>query len=233
MTGNVIPKDELASYQAWRVGSFDSKPQRRSGPVIPQPPIVESSESEQVTLNSLPTADDIARLHEETRAEAYRIGYEEGRQAGEESFAAGTREEIAKLSVLVGNFQSALAQMDQTIADQLLDLAIEIAAQVLRGSVDVRRDVMLPVVREAIAALPIHHAHIMLHLNPGDAVSVREQIGEQLSQTGTQIIEDNSVSPGGCMLKAGSSEVDASMETRWKRVLEALGVPPREWLKTL
>jgi flagellar assembly protein FliH len=32
------------------------------------------------------------------------------------------------------------------------------------------------------------------------------------------------------MLLAGASEVDATIETRWKRVLEAIGTEPQEWL---
>jgi flagellar assembly protein FliH len=32
------------------------------------------------------------------------------------------------------------------------------------------------------------------------------------------------------LLRAGNSEIDAMLETRWKRVLEAIGTEPREWL---
>jgi flagellar assembly protein FliH len=34
------------------------------------------------------------------------------------------------------------------------------------------------------------------------------------------------------MLQAGTSEVDATIETRWKRVLESIGAEPQEWLTT-
>jgi flagellar assembly protein FliH len=59
---------------------------------------------------------------------------------------------------------------------------------------------------------------------------IREQIGEQLAQTGAQIIDDPEISSGGCMIVAGASEVDATIETRWKRVLESIGVAPLEWM---
>jgi len=90
---------------------------------------------------------------------------------------------------------------------------------------------LLPVIREAISALPIHHAHIALHLNPVDAPHIRNRIGEQFNQTGGQIIEDAEITVGGCLVKAGASEVDATTETRWKRVLEAIGVDPQDWLE--
>ena len=63
-------------------------------------------------------------------------------------------------------------------------------------------------------------------LNPVDAENIRTQLTEQFAQTSTRIVEDREITPGGCMLQAGPSEVDATIETRWKRVLEAIGTEP-------
>ena len=131
---------------------------------------------------------------------------------------------------LKGKPQVALAHIMVPAERQVLDLALEVASQVIRGTVATRSEALLPVIREAISALPLHHTHVLLHLNPADASVVREQIGEQLTLTGTQIIDDAAISQGGCLLKAGTSEIDATIETRWKRVLEAIGSEPREWL---
>ena len=48
-------------------------------------------------------------------------------------------------------------------------------------------------------------------------------------QAGNQLIDDPDISPGGCLLNAGASEIDASVETRWKRILEPLGATAHEW----
>ena len=226
----VIPKEELAAYKRWNVDSFDRKlPPPR--PVTPKPPeIAEAVEAEIITTMGLPTAEDIERINEEARSEGYQAGFEEGRLAGEAALADAMTSELARFSALISNLQTSLAHMDQTIAEQALDLALEVAAQVIRSTITVRNETLLPVIREAITALPLHHDHVMLHLNPADASMVREQIGEQLAQTGTQIVDDTEIAPGGCLLKAGASEIDARLETRWKRVLEAIGTEPQEWL---
>ena len=44
-----------------------------------------------------------------------------------------------------------------------------------------------------------------------------------------RIIEDNALTPGGCRVELGSSEVDATLETRWRRVIESIGIN-QEWL---
>lgn len=228
----VIPKEDLAAYQRWHVNSFDKKlpkdltvkqsPSPATATVTPEPEIV--------TTLGLPTAEDIEQINESARADGYQAGFEEGKQAGEAHLADTIAQELARFLALVGNLQSALAHMDQSIAEQVLDLALEVASQVIRGTVAARSEALLPVIREAISALPLHHTHVLLHLNPADATVVREKIGEQLTLTGTQIIDDAAISQGGCLLKAGTSEIDATIETRWKRVLEAIGSEPREWL---
>ena len=225
----VIPKEDLAAYQRWNADSFEPKPvlskvERHKASESP-----ELVENEIITTMGLPTAADIERINENARSEGYQAGFEEGRQAGEETQAAAVAGELARLSGLISNLQEAIATMDQAIAEQVLDLALEVAAQVIRGAIKVKSDILLPLIREAISALPLHHGHVMLHLNPADALTIREQIGDQLLQTGTQIVDDVTITQGGCSLTAGTSEIDATIETRWKRVLEAIGSEPLEW----
>ena len=101
-----------------------------------------------------------------------------------------------------------------------------------RGAIKAQSDYLLPIIREALSSLPLHHAHVTLHLNPADADTVRSSIGEQLSQQNTQIFENDQITPGGCRVTAGASEIDATTETRWQRVLEAIGTEPQAWLTT-
>lgn len=201
---------------------------------IPKPDSISSAppatEPATEALPALPTAEEIEQLYEEARQQGFEAGLIEGKAAFDENAAKALEQEASQLGQLIKNFEDSLSQLDQTVADQLLKLGIEIASQVCRGSIAVQNDYLLPIIREAIATLPLHHAHLTLRLNPADAAHVRTHLGEQFSQTGTQIIEDNTITAGGCQLQAGTSEVDASIETRWKRVLEAIGTEPTPWL---
>jgi hypothetical protein len=47
-----------------------------------------------------------------------------------------------------------------------------------------------------------------------------------------RIIDDSTLTAGGCRVELGASEVDATLETRWRRVIEAIGVS-QEWLRSL
>lgn len=227
----VIPKEELTNVQRWQVGSFDTKRPSETPSAPPESsPEAESVPAPAAQPFNLPTAEDIERMHEEARASGYQAGLAEGRAAGEQQAREAAAEQTRQLISLIENLKTSIVGLEQSVADQLLALAIEIAAQVTRSAINVKADVLLPLIREAISALPLHHAHIVLRLSPQDIESVRSAMGDQLSQLGAQLIEDSTVSPGGCLLLAGASEVDATIETRWKRVLEAIGTEPQEWL---
>lgn len=233
----VIPKDKLASYQRWNIGSLDAKPVPHSqSPVdtastsTAAPSTVAPSQAEVHAAQNQASTDEIERIHEEARANGYSLGYREGLEAGQLAMTTTVAETTAHFAELLGNLQISLAHVDQHVADQVLSLALEVAAQVLRGAINTRPELLLPVIREALTALPLHHAHVVVRLNSVDAKLIRERIGEQLAHTGAHIIDDPDISPGGCLLVAGASEVDATIETRWKRVLESIGANPSEWM---
>ncbi len=105
----------------------------------------------------------------------------------------------------------------------MLELALEVARQVLRADVGARREGLLAVVREALATMPQPAGAPQLALNPGDVDTVRAHLGDELQSGGFRIVEDHRIEPGGCRITATSCEVDATMATRWRRVVAALG----------
>lgn len=226
----IIPKEELFSFQRWQASSFDRQPAPVARPVAE--PVAATPVPEATPQITLPTVDEIERIHEEARVSGYEAGLAEGKAIGEKMAREAAEINAQHYGTLINNLETALAEVEQSVAEQLLSLAIEIAAQVIRGNIAANTEVLLPIIREAIASLPLHHAHLTLRLNPADVEHIRPQLAEQFAQTSTQIVEDREITPGGCLLQAGTSEVDASIETRWKRVLEAIGTEPKKWLST-
>jgi len=229
----IIPKEDLPAFQKWQAGSFDKKATPAAPPARkaePQPVSMGDAPVEMPDLPGLPTAEDVERIYEEARASGYAAGLAEGRASGDEQVQAAVLGAGQQFQALIDNLNQALNSLDQSVAEDLLALAIEIASQVTRGVISARSDALLPVVREAISSLPMQQSNVVLRLNPGDAASIRALLGDEFAQTGTQIVEDSEISIGGCRLLAGASEVDATIETRWKRVLESIGAEPREWL---
>lgn len=227
----IIPKEQLAGFQRWQINSFDHKPApppaASPAPGMPETLVVPEAPA---STTQLPTTEEIEQLRAEARKTAYDEGFQEGMAAAAKAGEIAAQEAMAHISTLIGHVETALSELDQSVARQVLDLALVVAAQVTRGTIQTKDDYLLPIIKEAITSLPLHHAHITLHLNPADAALVRVSQGEQFSQSNIQILDNPDIKRGGCRLTAGSSEIDASIETRWSRVLEAIGAEPQAWL---
>ena len=226
-----VPKENLTAYQRWEVAAFDETGE------LPPTTSTETSNAlaapppEQPPPLTLATAEEVERIYTEAQESGYEAGQSAGHAAGYDEGLAQARVEAAQINTLLENLQQALLGFEQGVADQLLAVSIEIASQVLRQSLRIKPELLLPVVREAVAALPPHHGHPALFVHPGDAALVRSHLGEQLSHNNWRIIEDSRLEAGGCRVEIGASEVDATLETRWRRVIEAIGVS-QDWLDT-
>ena len=166
----------------------------------------------------LTTASQLEAIQRQVRDEAYQTGYAEGMQKA--------AQDARRLSALV----DALAQqVDEQVAHELLDLALDVSRQMLHQTLKVKPELLLGVVQEAIGTLPHFNqgAHVVFH--PEDAALVREHIGEQLTHSGWKIFEDARIERGGARFETANSQIDATLETRWKRVVAALG-KDTEWL---
>ncbi len=231
MTG-FIPKEKLSAYERWEVAAFDEAEQAAANTaldVAPEPEAEPEPEPDPEPVIALqdeppvifPTAAEIEQMHVDAHQQGYDAGYEEG--------IAKARDAAAQIDTLMSNLQHALHELDQQVAEQLLSTSVEIAKQVIRQSLKIKPEWLIPVVKEAIATLHPHQGHPLLIAHPKDAVLIRSHLGEQLSHTNWKIIEDASITPGGCRVELGASEVDATLESRWQRVLESIGVS-QEWL---
>src|SRR5574343_855155 len=158
----IIPKEELTHFQRWQAGSFDAKPKAVTEAPIQQPEAEAAADTEVFSSEEfkLPTAEDIERMHDEARSAGYQAGFEEGRAAGEQQARQTAEAQARQFISLIDNLKNSVADLEQSVADQLLTLAIEIAAQVTRSAISHKPELLLPVIREAIGTLPMHHAHI-------------------------------------------------------------------------
>jgi len=209
MSNVIIPKENLTAWQRWELGGFD---QNKAAPAAPQ--------KKAAAASHLPTAEDVERIHRDAHKQGYDAGYEEG--------TARARMEALRLHTLVEQLEAALGEFDQRVAEELLALSLEVARQVLRQTIAARPTAILDVVREALAQLPHQHAAVYLH--PEDASLVRSYLGDQLAHLGHRILEEPGLSRGGLRMEAGGSHLDASVEMRWKRVIEGMGATG-EWVE--
>jgi flagellar assembly protein FliH len=231
----MIPKEQQSAYQRWEMTSFgDERPstQARRAPMAP-PAATPAPAPEPVQVVphvALPTIEELEAIREQARAEGYAEGLAEGRAAGHaEGHANGARAgqqeaeaELEHLRSIAATFSEAVMQADETIAHDVLELALHLARGMVRTAFEVRQDLILPVVQEAIGYLPVLAQPATLTLHPEDAEIVRHAMDQELLKGGWRIVEDHTLARGGCKVDTASNQIDAQAQARWARLTHSL-----------
>jgi flagellar assembly protein FliH len=202
-----ITKDQQSELRSWQLNTFEAPPRTL------QP-------------TNLPTAERVERVYQQATEQGYQTGYTEG--------YAKARDCGERLGAVLANLQGELSALDQTVAEDLLRLALTIAGQVLTTALEVKPELIIPLVREAVQSLAHSGAPATLTVNPADAVLVREALSEHLQHGGVKVLEDKTLARGGCRLHSAGSTIDAAVGTRWQRVVESIGsqlANEAAWLK--
>jgi flagellar assembly protein FliH len=238
-----IPKEQQTAYQRWELQSFgDTRPsalaqrereeeEARALAAAEEAAIVEAEQAayaaEHAPQPDYPSDEELAAIREEARQQGYnegfKAGHEEGMAQALDEQRAATEQALAPVRDIADNFSLALRDTDQLISNEVLELALHLAKGMLKNSLRVKPELVLPIVREAIEYLPVLQQPALLILNPEDAAVVRESIAEELDKGGWRVIDDPSIERGGCKVDTASNQIDATVQSRWQRLSHALG----------
>jgi len=156
---------------------------------------------------------------DQVRAEAFDEGYAAGYDQGITAAIA----EVQRLESLARNAGTVFTDFEEQLAPQLMALAMAVARQVVRRELTTDPAAVLPVMREAFDQLTGSETGKQLFLNPADVDLVRAHLSEDAGTSPWRIVEDPRVEAGGCRISTRESEIDATVETRWRRTVSALG----------
>lgn len=211
MSSCVIRKEDQPACEPWELDNFD--------------PAFQMVTQMDCNAVALPTIEQISAIQEQARQEGYLAGHAEGMAAGQ----AQATLEAARLQTLANAFSTEIATADEVISQQVLDLAVDLSRALLKSALALRPELVIPIVREAVRYLPALHPPALLYLNPGDAVLVKDKIGDELTKMGWLLTEDAQLEAGGCRVETANNQIDASLPTRWQRLLAALS-KQSDWL---
>jgi flagellar assembly protein FliH len=166
---------------------------------------------------------ELDALRAEAKAQGHADGLVEGRQRGMEEGRVQAVQEREAFRQLAESFASEVARADDAIAEDLLKLALDVAKAMLKSALNVRPELVLPIVGESIRYLTSLQHPALLFLHPDDAAIVREHMGDELNKAGWRIAEDSHVTRGGCRVETATNQIDATTGSRWERIASGLG----------
>ncbi|MGB8518466.1 MAG: flagellar assembly protein FliH [Gallionella sp.] len=216
MSDKRIAKEQMTAYQRWELSSFDQF----------------GTAAQKGKASFSPSADaklEQQRAHDEGYQTGHSTGYATGHEAGYAIGIQQAKTEAAQIGALLQNLQDALNQTDQEIAQSLLDLSLSVANKMVIEALQVKPEIILEIIREAISILPQFNQNAHLVLHPEDAELVRKHMNDDLIHAGWKIFTDPKVERGGCLVKTANSLIEATTEARWKRILDSIG-QDHSWL---
>ena len=189
----------------------------------------------------------IGGAHEDRRAaaaqESLRLALTQAETRGYEAGMAraraetGTRlaaleERVQRLDAVLRLLARPLEQLDGDIESELAQLALAVGKQLARRELHIEPTQVIAILRESLALLPAAAREVRIHLHPEDAATVREHLTVPAGDRAWSVVEDPTLSRGGCVVHSQSSRIDSRLEARIAAVAaSALGderAAPRE-----
>ena len=202
-TSKMVESNDSGSVERWELP-------RVNGPVVSSKATVEELESIQ--------------------KQAYNEGFELGQREGHEQALQHKKQELESnaqsLRSILAVLVEPLKELDDDVVNQLAQLSMAVAKQVIRRELRTDEGEIVGIVREAMSALPASTRKITLNIHPDDSELVRNafSLGQEddSDELRWKVIEDPMISRGGCKISSENSRIDATVEGRLNRIINTL-----------
>lgn len=210
-----IPGEEIDAVAQWRFGAVDAAAR-----------LLEEQAQAQVQ-------DEQAQAF---RQEGYDQGFAEGLAQGHGQAMLEAQEQVnaflnnqgqdtaRQLAALVASAQEQLDAAEQVAARGMLELACELARQVLRHEISTNPNALLPVIREALTPLIADSKSTVLKLHPLDMDMLEDVLRAEYPGLPLTLLADATITRGGCQIQSAGTQIDGTLEKRWARAVGQLGL---------
>lgn len=213
-----IPGEEIEVVSQWDFGAVDTGALR----------IAEQAQAREEALQQAQAEQRDEQMRQAGYAEGFVQGKAHAILEAEQRMADYTanqgREAAGRFARLFGSAEEQLGQSQQVMARGVLELACELARQVLRQELSVNPNVLQPVVREALALLAADTKAAVVRLNPVDMEVMRDTFQSEFPSLALTLVGDAALQPGECQVSSAGTVVDGSLDTRWRRAVANLGL---------
>lgn len=213
-TSRFIPGDEIDAVSRWSFADVDA-----AAMLLEQ----------QVRDRELNEHVESAR--QQAHAQGYAEGFQQGRaqtlldaQKQVSDYMAQQGQETAqRFGALVTSAGEQLEAAEQMAGQAVLELACEIARQVLRHEIASNPNALLPVIREALGQLFADSKAVVIKLHPQDLDVLQDVLHEEYPSLPLTLQPDATLTRGGCLVESAGTVIDGRLEKRWARAIGRLG----------
>ena len=154
--------------------------------------------------------DKLARIEKE----AYEKGFLQGRKDGLALEKKQMEEKGKQFDTLFSELNGLKARIHSETEEELLKLSMLTAKRIIREETQTDIQIIGRTIRSALKFV-VEKSNIRILINPDDMEAVRELLPDLAALNkgaGFQLIEDNAIKRGGCILETGFGKINATIE---------------------
>jgi flagellar assembly protein FliH len=158
------------------------------------------------------------------------------KEAYERGFAQGEKDGLEmgqkRLEAILLQFKNILLEIERqredlyrTYEKEMLQLVLSLSKKILHREVSLHENIILTTLQEALQYL-VDRKKVIIHLNPADyqyLLTHPESSPLALGDQGkVRVIEDHSITRGGCFLETPFGKIDATIESQFEEIVSLI-----------
>lgn len=209
-----IPGEEIGAVEQWSFGAVDTASILLAAQLKAREDASDQAKNNEIKQQGY--AEGFAQGHAQATLEAQR--------QMADFVANQARQAAQNFTQLFVSAQAQLADAEQVMAEGVLELACELARQLLRHELSVNPNALQPVIREALGLLVAENKSAMIRLHPLDFEVLEETMRAEFPSLSLTFLADATIARGGCLVESAGTVVDGTVEKRWRRAIATLGL---------
>ncbi len=166
---------------------------------------------------------------EQGRAEGLEQGMNEGLEQGRAQALAEAAEQLQQVqtawSDVAEQWDAHRTQMDREARQSVIEFALKLAERVVHRVIEVDETVIADQLANALA-LVLRPMDVAVRINPADRPVLTEAMPQLMNEFARfehiELIDDDTITRGGCSVSYGQGEIDATLDTQLQRVVELI-----------
>lgn len=160
-------------------------------------------------------------IREQARDEGFQQGFAEGQAQGQSAVETAA----AALGQALDHELAQREQMTVALAHDAVELALELAAKIVHGAIEVQPERILDVVTDALRPIA-DRRRLTILVDPADLELVTASLDQLRARAGgielCEVQADRRVGRGGAVVRTSEGEVDASVSTQLEKAREVI-----------
>ncbi len=175
------------------------------------------------------------RGFEQGVAEGKQRGYEQGLKQGREEAFAQMQPQLEQVqqswSEVAARFEQIRETLHNDARQALLELSLRLAEKVIQRTIDVDPTVVVDQVSAALAHV-LGAYDVAVRIHPHDRPMMEQATPHLLAEFSQlkhiALVDDDNIRPGGCIVSYGQGQIDATLDTQLRRIVDLMVPVPDE-----